>query len=121
MTGVEINVTYDGTGEFLSKMRDISETDSVRTRAMIACMELTQDYLRALPPNKRGWPSQGFWQGAAAGTTGELTPDGFHILIDNEDAPGAVRFRHYCHVNGSGKPRCGGERMRGNAARASPA
>lgn len=102
MNDVLIQVTNDGATPFLRDVNRIAQDPEIRRAVMNASLELTRNYLMALPPNKRGWPSTGFWQGAAKGTTGELTTDGFSILIDNADAPGAVKFRYYCHVNGSG-------------------
>lgn len=97
-----ITIVNDGATPLLRDLGRIAGDPEVRVGALNACLDLTRNYLRALPPNGRGWPSTGFWKKAADGTTGELTSDGFHILIENEDAPGAVKFRYYCHINGSG-------------------
>lgn len=102
MIDVSMTVVYDGATPLLRDLQRISEDPEVRAGALAACINLTRSYLLTMPPNSRGWPSLGFWKGAADGTTGELSKDGFHVLIDNEDAPGAMKFKYYCHVYGSG-------------------
>ena len=102
MNDVTIEITHDGATPFLRDIRRIASDPEVMRGAMGACVDLTQNYIRSLPTNRRGWPSTGFYEKGAQGTHGEITGDGFQILIDNEDAPGAMRFRHYCYVNGSG-------------------
>ncbi len=37
--------------------------------------ELTRDHIKKLPRNKKGWPSTGFWEDAARGTTWEVLGD----------------------------------------------
>lgn len=54
-----------------------------------------QRHLNALPPNKRGWPSSGFYKDAARGTTWDETPDGVVIHVDVEGKPGAMRQRFH--------------------------
>lgn len=102
MNDVMIQITNDGATPLLRDLNRIAHDPEIRKAALNASLELTKNYLLSLPPNKRNWPSTGFWKGAASGTSGKLTSDGFSILIDNDDAPGAVKFRHYCHINGSG-------------------
>lgn len=60
-----------------------------------ACVQLTKDHLNSLGPNKQGWPSTGFYAGAARGTSWEQKGDGVSILVDNENAPGAMRQRFH--------------------------
>ncbi len=45
------------------------------------CRELTRDHIKRLPRNKKGWPSTGFWEDAARGTT----------WIDNKDGSVTIR------------------------------
>lgn len=58
-----------------------------------ACAKLTRDHLNSLGPNKRGWPSSGFYEGAARGVDWEPTATGVRVNADNEKVPGALRQR----------------------------
>ena len=78
----------------------IASIENVRIAAMLACVELTRNFIHRLPPNKRGWPSTQFWQGVQV--SGSPTPGGFELAIDNPERPGAFAFRHRCWVNGTG-------------------
>ncbi len=59
------------------------------------CVLLTQRHLGALGPNKNGWPSTGFYKGAARGTDFDVTETGVVIRVDNERAPGGMRQRYH--------------------------
>ena len=102
MIDATIEVLYDGATPILRAMQAISEAPSVRQAAMNGCVERTRNYLMAMPSNRMGWPSTGFYKKCAAGTTGAMDNEGFHVLVENADAPGAIKFRYYCHINGTG-------------------
>jgi hypothetical protein len=55
------------------------------------CRELTRDHLAALPDNKRGWPSTGFWEAAARATRWEAHGSFIKIIVDKV----GVRQRYY--------------------------
>lgn len=55
------------------------------------CRELTRDHLAALPDNKRGWPSTGFWEQAARATRWEAHGSFIKIIVDKI----GVRQRYY--------------------------
>jgi hypothetical protein len=55
------------------------------------CKELTRDHLAALPDNKRGWPSTGFWEAAARATRWEPHGNFIKIIVDKI----GVRQRYY--------------------------
>lgn len=55
------------------------------------CQELTRDHLKALPDNKRGWPSTGFWEAAARATRFETHGSFIKIVVDKI----GVRQRYY--------------------------
>lgn len=46
------------------------------------CRELVRDHIKRLPRNKRGWPSTGFWEDAARGTTWEVQGDRLTIRVN---------------------------------------
>jgi hypothetical protein len=56
----------------------------------VAVTRLLQSHFRQLPPNRNGWPSTGFWAGAARGTGWDLDGDAVIVYADNEEHPGAV-------------------------------
>lgn len=60
-----------------------------------ACVRLLQEHLHSLGPNKRGWPSSGFYAGAARGSGWDVTDEGIEIYCDNEAHPGAMRQRYH--------------------------
>lgn len=55
------------------------------------CRELTRDHLSALPDNKHGWPSTGFWEAAARATRFETHGSFIKIVVDKI----GVRQRYY--------------------------
>lgn len=96
---IKISIVHDRATPLLRNLTRIAQDPEVRQEALNVCIRLTENFIRALPPNRRGWPSTGFWGGVQ--TKGEVTSDGFVIECDNPEAPGAFRFRHYAFVNGS--------------------
>lgn len=46
-----------------------------------AVAKLTRENFRGLPTNKMGWPSTGFWRGAANSTSWQTLPEGVLISI----------------------------------------
>ena len=69
---------------------------SVRANAVgAACVKGTQYWLESLLPNRRGWPSQGFYKACSAGTDYRVQGSSAIISIDNEKAPGAIRHQFY--------------------------
>ena len=85
----------DGATPVLQAFRRAVRPAEVRRAVGTACTRLTQGHLRGLGPNKRGWPSTGFYAGAAVGTAWNPTPTGVQIEIDNAARPGAMRQRYY--------------------------
>ncbi len=53
--------------------------------------EQTRDHLAALPDNKRGYPSTGFWEAAARATRWQPEGDSIRIIVDKI----GVRQRYY--------------------------
>jgi len=92
---VQIIIGGDTATPELTALAQSLQVDRIRRAVATSCVQLTKDYLNNLPPNRRGWPSTGFYHGAALGTTWESTPEGIAILIDNENAPGAMKFRFH--------------------------
>jgi len=63
---------------------------------MADCVALTRRYVEANGTNKQGWPTTGFYKAVAdKGVKGAQTDDGFNILIDHPQKPGAMRQRFY--------------------------
>jgi hypothetical protein len=59
-----------------------------------AVLAMTRAHLAGLSGNKQGWPSQGFYAGAARGTTLSVDGSDVRLLIDNADAPGAIKHQY---------------------------
>lgn len=93
-----MKVTFQATrydaGDMFSKvaarLRDAQRTIGT------ALVRLIQQHFRGLPPNKMGWPSTGFWAGAARGVGWDRGEGGTVVIYaDNEEHPGAVRQLYY--------------------------
>jgi hypothetical protein len=80
--------------EELEKLRASLSRARVDRVVGTSITRLVQGHLNHLPPNKNGWPSTGFYRGAARGTGWDSSPNGVVIYIDNEAAPGAMRQRY---------------------------
>lgn len=92
---VSISVTGDTATPDLANLK-LALSPAAITRAVGAeCTKLAQAHIRNLPPNSRGWKSLGFWEAAARGTAWEKTSDGVAIMIDNENAPGAMKHKFH--------------------------
>lgn len=46
------------------------------------CREVVRNHIKRLPRNKRGWPSTGFWEDAARGTTWETNGNVLVIRVN---------------------------------------
>lgn len=53
--------------------------------------ERVRDHIKRLPKNKKGWPSTGFWEDAARGTTWEIIPGGVVVKVNK------IGFRQRFH------------------------
>ena len=91
---ITINVVEDTTNEVLVGMMTLLRGRKLKGRAGYNLTRLVQGNLRSLPPNRQGWPSQGFYEGAARGTSYEVTEEGAVVSVDNPDAPGAIKFAY---------------------------
>jgi hypothetical protein len=91
---LQINVTQDTASPAIMELVKVLASDALRRHVGQAATVFTQAHLRSLMGNKQGWPSQGFYAGAARGTSFETTPDGVRISVDNENAPGAMKHQY---------------------------
>lgn len=91
---LEIKIKRDDVTPALKTLRlKLKALGAIKRSVGAACTRLTQNHINALPKNKHGWPSTGFWQGAAKGTTWDSTSNGVLISIDNAAKPGAFRYQ----------------------------
>lgn len=95
MNSIEVDITKDEATPAVASMERALVMARVQRVVGTACTLLTKEHLNALPPNKMGWPSQGFYKGAARGTVWDRTPDGVVIKVDNEEHPGAMKQRFH--------------------------
>ena len=100
MNDLTIDVTKDAASPAVAQLMLALASSALRRHVGAAATSLTQGWLRGLPPNRQGWPSQGFYDGAARGTAWEPTLDGVRVLVDNPDAPGAMKHQYNGGVPG---------------------
>lgn len=93
MTTVTVSAVDNATPALEQAMRSIIQS-RVQRAVGTACAVLTRNHLLAMPPNRNGWPSTGFWQGCARGTDWSSTNDGVVISVDNAEKPGAARYQY---------------------------
>jgi hypothetical protein len=91
----DIEVISDTATPALDSLQVKLSPNSIKRAVGRDCTLLVQDHLRSLGPNKRGWPSTGFYAGAAKGTSWDMVPEGIVIRVDNDNAPGAMRQRFH--------------------------
>ena len=91
---LQIDVTKDTASIALRRLVQLLVGQTLKRYVGGAVTLFTQSHLRSLAGNKNGWPSQQFYQKAAKGTRWEPTADGVRLLIDNEEAPGAMRHQY---------------------------
>ena len=94
MNDLQINVTKDTASPAIAELMKALASSALRRHVGQAATMFTQSHLRHLLPNKQGWPSQGFYEGAARGTSWEATDDGVRIQVDNPEAPGAMKHQY---------------------------
>lgn len=95
MSNVTVILGKDTATPRLQQLQVATSPDVVRRAVGGECVRLAQRHLIANGINKRGWPSAGFYTGAARGTSWDATPEGIKIYIDNEAKPGAMRQRYH--------------------------
>lgn len=100
---IDIKIGKDDATPAVEQLGKLLTSREVKRAVGTACVKHIQDHFRALPDNKRGWPSSGFWDGAARGTTWDYSPDGIVIQADNEERPGALRFQYHGGTVTAGK------------------
>ena len=100
MTDITINVVADTASPKIEAVIRALAKKSFRRNIGRACKDLTKKHFMTLPPNRMGWPSQGFYSDCAKGTEWSMTEDGVRISIDNPNAPGAVKYKYNGGQNG---------------------
>lgn len=91
---VDVSISRDAASPAIRRTLAAVSLARVQRAVGTACTLLQQNHLRSLPNNVNGWPSQGFWEGCARGTSWMPTSEGITIRGDNENAPGALRYQY---------------------------
>lgn len=91
---LSIDITKDTVTPETVKLVKALASSALRRHVGAAVLTMTQAHLRTLSGNAQGWPSTGFYKKAALGARMEATQDGARILLDNEDAPGALKHQY---------------------------
>lgn len=91
-----IEVFKDSATRALTELQDFARKPTARRRAAKACAVTVREHIMALGPNKRGWPSTGFYKAVAGdGVTVAESGGDFTIKIEHPDIPGAMAQRYY--------------------------
>lgn len=91
----KIDVMLDEATPAILQSLAVTSPRNIKRAVGTACVRAVQMHLRALGPNKQGWPTTGFYDGAARGTAWDESPEGIVLTIDNAARPGAMRQRYY--------------------------
>jgi len=92
---LSITITNDTATPFLHSLTDGSDDAAKKRSVGLAITQLTQDWVRNLGTNKRGWPTTNFYAKAASNAAFVETADGVMMSIDHPDKPGAMRQRYH--------------------------
>jgi len=96
VSDVSITILNDDATPMIENLRRLAEVDIMRERMADVCATMTATHIRALGPNKKGWPTTGFYTEVARnGVSHELREGGFAVLIDHPEKPGAMRQRFW--------------------------
>jgi hypothetical protein len=86
-----INVQKDTATPTMNRLRASLSPRRLAAAIGPACARLTQQHLRGLGTNKRGWPTTNFWARAAKATSWQTTQEGTVVSINQI----GVRQRFY--------------------------
>jgi hypothetical protein len=81
MISVRFNVTDNATPALKRKMAGL-QPHVMATRVAVAAARVWRDHLAALPKNKHGYPSTGFWEDAARRVRG--IADGGNVVLSSD-------------------------------------
>lgn len=108
MNDLEISIVKDTASPAVVELVKALASQALLRHVGAAATEFTKGRILEQPDNKQGWPSQDFYGKAARGTSYTTTQDGVRILVDNPDAPGAMKHAYnrgeagkiYIYANG---------------------
>lgn len=66
----------------LQRLQTASRTGAVNRQIGRAVMKLLKNHFRALPPNKRGFPTTHFWRRAASAMSFQADRDSIHVSVN---------------------------------------
>lgn len=95
MVLVNTKVVKDTATPALARLRRSLSASQIKRAIGTAVVKLVREHVLQNPPNKRGFPSTGFWKSTAKGVYWDETDDGLVVGVDNEKAPGAVKLLYY--------------------------
>lgn len=87
-------VVNDGATPKLEAVTKFFGAPAVSRYAGRAALAMTKAHLNGLSGNKMGWPSQGFYQGAARGSAMVSEAGSIRISVENYDHPGAIKHQY---------------------------
>jgi hypothetical protein len=89
--GYSIQVTHDGASGRVAKLAGAMTPQRLAAATGPAVQNLFTGHLRRKGKNKRGWPSTGFWAGAARSTSWATVPEGALVSVNQV----GVRQRYF--------------------------
>lgn len=95
MSDYDIKVTRDAASKSLSAARQALQDKRMHEQIGEYCADWTANHLNALPPNKMGWPSQGFYAACAKGVAFTWTNNKTTVTVDHPEIPGALKHQFY--------------------------
>lgn len=95
MAKIELSIIRDDATPAVNAMNQFLTSRQIKRAVGVACTAHVKRHLLGLGPNKMGFPSTGFYAGAAKGTTWDFTPEGVVIQVENESYPGAMNQRFH--------------------------
>lgn len=95
MPSITVSLVEDNATPAVKRMEDSVTFARICRVVGTACTLLTKNHLNALPANKYGYPTTGFYKKAARGTTWDYSPDGVTISVATDFAPGAMNQRYF--------------------------
>lgn len=91
----EVRITKDTATPAIKRLRQALTPTSIKRVVGATCLRLLQGHLRAKGPNKRGWPSTGFYEASARNSNWDETPEGVSLTADHPEKPGSLRQRYH--------------------------
>src|SRR5437867_3752129 len=95
---IDTAITVDEVTPTLRAMIEALEPNEMNRAIGEKCAKLIQNHLLSLGPNKKDWPTTGFYAGVATATEAygwDFDANGVTFFVDSAEHPGAMRQRFH--------------------------